>query len=60
MEKYDEVKEILKKNNQEQLLVYYDKLNAEGKEKLLDQILNVDFDLINELYEKTKKRYRDG
>lgn len=55
MEKYDEVKEILKKNNQEQLLVCYDKLNAEGKEKLLDQILNVDFELIKDLYEKTKK-----
>ena len=49
MEKYDEVKEILKKNNQEQLLVCYDKLNAEGKEKLLDQILNVDFELIKDL-----------
>ena len=34
MEKYDEVKEILKKNNQEQLLVCYDQLNAEGKENL--------------------------
>lgn len=59
MEKYDEVKEILKKNNQEQLLVCYDKLNAEGKEKLLDQILNVDFELIKDLYEK-QKRCRDG
>ena len=60
MEKYDEVKEILKKNNQEQLLVCYDKLNAEGKEKLLDQILNVDFELIKDLYEKTKKGVEMG
>ena len=58
MEKYDEVKEILKKNNQEQLLVCYDKLNAEGKEKLLDQIL--DFELIKDLYEKTKKGVEMG
>ena len=34
MEKLEKVKEILKKNNQEQLLVYYDKLNEKGKEKL--------------------------
>ena len=60
MEKYEKVKEILKKNNQEQLLVCYDKLDEKGKEKLLDQILNVDFDLINKLYEQTKKRCRDG
>ena len=55
MEKYEKVKEILKKNNQEQLLVCYDKLDDQGKEKLLDQILNVDFDLINKLFENTKK-----
>lgn len=60
MEKYDEVKEKLKKNNQEQLLVYYEKLDSKGKEKLLDQILNVDFDLINELYENTKSQVEMG
>ena len=42
MEKFDEVKEILKKNNQEQLLVYYDKLNAEGKEKRMKPRLAVE------------------
>ena len=33
MEKYEKVKEILRKNGQEQLLVCYDKLDNEGKEK---------------------------
>ena len=35
-------------------------VNAEGKEKLLDQILNVDFELIKDLYEKTKKGVEMG
>ena len=34
MEKINEVKEILKKNHQEQLLICYDKLDNKGKEKL--------------------------
>ena len=54
MEKYEKVKEILRKNGQEQLLVCYDKLDNEGKEKLLDQILNIDFEQIKKLYENTK------
>ena len=54
MKKYEEVKEILKKNNQEQLLVCYDKLDTEGKEKLLNQISDIDFKQINTLYENTK------
>lgn len=54
MKKYEEIKEILKKNNQEQLLVCYDKLDNEGKEKLLNQISDIDFKQINTLYENTK------
>ena len=54
MKKYEEIKEILKKNNQEQLLVCYDKLDTEGKEKLLNQISDIDFKQINTLYENTK------
>ena len=54
MKKYEEIKEILKKNNQEQLLVCYDKLNTKGKEKLLNQISDIDFKQINTLYENTK------
>lgn len=49
-EKYLKVKEILEKYNQEQLLSSYEKLNANDKEYLLNQILSIDFDLINKLY----------
>ena len=49
-----EAKSILKKYNQEHLLSQYEKLDKERKERLLKQILNTDFDLINKLYEETK------
>ena len=55
MDKIEKVKELLKKYNQEHLLSSYEKLTEENKEKLLDQILSIDFDLIISLYEKTKK-----
>ena len=60
-EKYEKVKEILKKYNQEQLLIWYDKLIEQKKEELLDQILKIDFDQIEELYQETKgkKDFKD-
>ncbi len=54
-EKYEEAKKIAEKYNQEHLLNCYEKLDEENKEKLLDQILNINFEQISELYEKTKK-----
>ena len=54
-EKLNKVKELLKQNHQEHLLTFYDDLNTEDKEKLLDQILGIDFNLMNKLYENTKK-----
>lgn len=53
-EKYEKAKELLKKYNQEQLLSWYDKLIEAKKEELLDQILNIDFNHMKELYEETK------
>jgi len=53
-EKLEKVKELLKKNKQEHLLMFYDKLDKNKKEELLDQILNIDFDLMKELYENAK------
>lgn len=52
---YLKAKEILKKYNQEHLLDFYDKLTQEKKEKLINQILNINFEQINKLYENTKK-----
>ena len=49
-EKLKKVKEILEKENQEQLLVNYDSLNDNQKEILLDQILEINFKQMKELY----------
>lgn len=54
-EKYEKVQKILKKYNQEQLLMCYEKLLEGQKEELLNQILDIDFEQITELYEQTKK-----
>ena len=51
----DEVKFVLKKYNQEHLLNGYDKLQEKDKKELLEQISNIDFELINSLYNNTKK-----
>jgi len=53
-EKYSAALERLKKYNQEQLLNNYENLSEENKEKLLNQILTIDFNQIKELYESTK------
>ena len=55
-EKLKKVKEIIKKYNQEHLLVMYDKLGDEKKELLLDQILGIDFKLAEELYKSTLEK----
>ena len=51
----EEIKELLKKHNQEHLLVNYNNLNDEAKERLLEQITNIDFDLMKDLYENATK-----
>lgn len=59
--KYEKVKSILAQYNQEQLLIWYDKLIEQKKEELLDQILKIDFEQIENLYEATqhKKDFKD-
>lgn len=51
----EEVKFVLKKYNQEQLLNGFENLDENKQNKLLKQILNIDFELINSLYANTKK-----
>lgn len=51
----EKIQEKLKKYNQEHLLNGYEKLNDEKKKILLEQINNIDFEQILELYENTKK-----
>ena len=53
-----EIAALLKKYNQEQLLNGYEKLDEVKKKKLLEQIEAIDFNLINSLYESTKKEVK--
>ncbi len=50
---YTKVKEILKKYNQEHLLLFYDELDINEKNNLLNQILEIDFDQILKLYDNS-------
>lgn len=54
--KYDEALECLKRYNQEHILKNYERLSSEDKEKLLNQILTIDFEQITKLYETTKEK----
>ena len=54
LENYGRVKEILAKYHQEHLLDFYDELNNDEKEFLINQIFNIDFDEIFGLYEASK------
>lgn len=56
-----EVERKLKKYGQEHLLNGYSKLDETKQKRLLEQINNIDFNLINSLYENTKKKmHTDG
>ena len=54
-EELKKVKEKLKKYHQEHLLMKYDEKSEEEQKELLRQIENIDFDLMNELYEQATK-----
>lgn len=53
MNKYEKAKEILKKYNQEKLLYFYEELKEEEKEKLVNQILSLNFEQILTLYKNS-------
>ena len=59
-DKYNEAKKIIEKYGQEQLLNQYDKLDSDKKRILLNQIFNIDFNQINNLYNKTKEEIKLG
>ena len=54
-EKFKKVKEILEKENQEQLLASYENLTETKRNILLEQILQIDFKQMKELYENIEK-----
>ena len=49
------IKKTLKKYSQEHLLNGFEKLNETKQKQLLEQIENTDFELINSLYNNTRK-----
>lgn len=51
----EKIKEILEKNNQEQLLKYVDELNENEKEELFRQISEIDFSLLDLLKDENKQ-----
>lgn len=59
--KFIKAQEILKKYNQEHLLKFYDNLEEKNKEKLLNQILETDFELLKDLYNNinVRKKIKD-
>lgn len=55
---FNDVKQLLKKNNQEHLLKYYDELDVNEKEALLRQIENMDFSMLKLVGEKNLSQER--
>ena len=55
MEKEQETIKLLKEYNQDHIIKLLEKLDGKEKEELINQINNIDFHQINELYQNTKK-----
>ena len=51
----EEIRQELKKYGQEHLLNQYEKLDETKQKQLLEQLSNINYELINTLYEKLKK-----
>ena len=54
-EKMESIMKTLKKYSQEHLLNGFEKLDEVKQKQLLNQIENTDFELINSLYNNTRK-----
>ena len=54
------IKSVLKRYGQEHLMVQYEKGKEENKEKLLEQMESINFELINSLYNNTKKEIKNN
>ncbi len=50
-----EIRKKLEKYGQEHVLMFYDKMDEDEKNKLLNKIENIDFDLMNDLYQKANQ-----
>lgn len=54
-DKLETCKNILKKYNQEHLLMFFDELDLNEKNMLIEQLLNIDFREIEKLYKNSKE-----
>ena len=52
----EQAKKLLKENNQDKLLNMMDKMSEYKREKLAQQIIDLDFVKLNNLYEETKEK----
>ena len=52
----NKAKEILKQNKQEHIIKFMDKLDLEARNKLIKQVLNIDFDELKGLYNETLRK----
>lgn len=50
---YHKAKKILEKYKQEHIIEFINKSDVEIKNKLIDQVLNINFDELKQLYDKT-------
>ena len=55
MDRVEETKKLLKKYKQNHIIKLLDELDEEKKESLIEQINNIDFNQMSELYANTKK-----
>lgn len=55
MDKKQDTIELLKKYNQEHIIKFLEQLQGKEKEELIEQINQIDFHQIKELYDNTKK-----
>lgn len=52
----NKAKEILKQYNQDHIIRFMDKLDSDTRNKLINQVLNIDFDELRELYNETLRK----
>ena len=56
MSNIDKVRQILAKYNQEHILTFYNELTEKQKENLQNQILSINFDLLDKLYKNAEEK----
>lgn len=59
-DRYEKALQILKNNHQEHIIPLMDKLNENRKDAIIEQILNIDFKAIENLYETKKKTTKNS